>query len=448
MLLASLLPLAFGIYLCASPVQNPGVQDCGAPVVFAVTGRTNGRLPPDGVVMPPDELARLRAQTPCNELVEQRMRWATWSFAGFLMLAFGGAILGLVDDRLSLRRAPRFESLLRERTSDLPGEVWDRPVVPESDIGVTLPDVEGSDVEALVVWSVVTVVGLAFVAGVGATLDPLGSVNVLGLLVVLVLAAGARLVAGAQLAVIDSGARAWPDRLRRALPVMVAADWAGRIRPAFGAIGIEEHALVRSGTARHRASLAVGVSCLVALVVHFVFAGVLFVAWVLAGERGGGWPRFPLVLVLVLLALVVAGLLVAVPRFRQLPCTLDRSTLDALRVRVQDAPTQVLILAGLSLALLVLHGLVVLVLLASLGSTVPAVAALFWVTMALVLRAWAPVPEGLVAADLLLVIGLCTAGVAPAIAVVAVLLWRVAMVWLPMVPGVIVTRRLVPRGVL
>src|SRR4029077_19983158 len=44
LLLGSLLPFAVGIFLLAAPVRNPGVQDCGAPVIFAITGRTNVRL--------------------------------------------------------------------------------------------------------------------------------------------------------------------------------------------------------------------------------------------------------------------------------------------------------------------------------------------------------------------------------------------------------------------
>lgn len=417
-------------------------------MVFAVTGRTNGRLPPDGVVMSPDQLATLRDQTPCDELVEQRMRWATWSVATFLALAFGGAVLGLVDDRLLLRRAPRFESLLRERPSGLPGDVWDRPVVPVSDIGVQLPVVESSDVEAFVVWSLATVVGLAIIGGLADMFDALGSMNLVGLVVALMLALGARVVAGSQLASVDSGNRSQADRLRRAVPVMLAADWAGRVRPAFGAMGVEEHALVRAGVARDRVVRDLGVLCGVAVLAHLGVTGLLFLGAVVFGGHDGGWPPHALVSVLVASAMVVAGLVVGAARFRQLPCTIDRSTFDAARRALGERPTDLLVLVGLSIAMPLVHGVLVVVLVASLASPVAVVPILFWVSAALAVRVLVPVPEGFVGTDVVLLIGLCFTGVAPAAAAVAVLLWRVLMVWLPLGPGYAMTRSLVRRGVL
>ena len=63
-------------------------------------------------------------------------------------------------------------------------------------------------------------------------------------------------------------------------------------------------------------------------------------------------------------------------------------------------------------------------------------------------RAFAPVPEGLLAADVLLVIGFSLSGVAPVVAVGAILLWRALMVWLPLLPGFVVTKTLVGRETL
>jgi uncharacterized membrane protein YbhN (UPF0104 family) len=66
----------------------------------------------------------------------------------------------------------------------------------------------------------------------------------------------------------------------------------------------------------------------------------------------------------------------------------------------------------------------------------------------LAFRAFAPVPEGLVAADVMLVLGFSVAGIAPVVAVAAVLLWRVLMVWLPLLPGYFVSKSLLARGTL
>ena len=123
--------------------------------------------------------------------------------------------------------------------SGAPGEVWDRPVVPRDDIGVRLPDVESSDVEALVVWSVVTVCVLLIVAGVGSTWDALADINAIGLLGALLLAVVARVVAGGQLALADSGARPTADRLRRAIACRI------RVR-----LGRKDPSRVRRGRCR------------------------------------------------------------------------------------------------------------------------------------------------------------------------------------------------------
>ena len=88
-------------------------------------------------------------------------------------------------------------------------------------------------------------------------------------------AAAARLVAGTQLALVDTGARLLADRWRRAIPVAAGERSAGRIRPAFGAIRVEGHSLVRAGVDRTRALLDLGVACLLAVLAHallFVFS--------------------------------------------------------------------------------------------------------------------------------------------------------------------------------
>ena len=50
------------------------------------------------------------------------------------------------------------------------------------------------------------------------------------------------------------------------------------------------------------------------------------------------------------------------------------------------------------------------------------------------------------AADAFMVLGLCAVGVDAVVAVAAVLLWRILMTWLPMIPGYVLTCRLIDRG--
>ena len=95
-----------------------------------------------------------------------------------------------------------------------------------------------------------------------------------------------------------------------------------------------------------------------------------------------------------------------------------------------------------------IHGMVLWALVASLGDHAPLVPILFWSVFALAFRAFAPVPEGLVAADVVLVIGFSLAGCRAGGRGGAILLWRALMVWLPLLPGYFATRTLVRRGTL
>ncbi len=149
---------------------------------------------------------------------------------------------------------------------------------------------------------------------------------------------------------------------------------------------------------------------------------------------------------LILLAMAVAGVVVVSARFRQLPCTLGRPTIDRLFERWRQGPVEVIAAFALAAVLPLVHGAILWTLVTSLGDHAPLAPIAFWTVFALVFRAFAPVPEGLVAADIVLLLGFSLAGVAPVVAVAAVLLWRVLMVWLPLLPGYFATKSLLARG--
>lgn len=430
------------------PVSNPGVQDCGAPVAFAITGRTDERLPLETEGLTPDEVRERRAQTPCNERVHDRLILGTWCLLAFLGLAVIGAVLGLVEDRLRFRRAPRFEALLRERPADAPGEVWDRPVVPREDIGATLPEVESIDVEALAVWSGAMVCVLLIVGGLSGTWETLTSARILPLLLVLLLVVIARGVAALDLDVLERGLlgrRGMPDR---ALLIALACDWAGRIRPSFGAAGVQSHALVRHGVERSRVLVDVGVEFSVAAVVHAALVLLLALAALVGDVPDGAWPPFALLLALAVVAFAVVGVVWLPVRFRRLPCTLGRETVRRLRDRWSANPVDVLLMAALAGCLPVIHGLVVLAAVRAFDGGGSAGPILLVVLLALAFGAFSPVPDGTLAVEAVLVLGLSLTGVEPVAAVAAALVWRAAMYWLPMIPGYVVTRRLEARGTL
>lgn len=441
------MPLLAGVLLLALPVNNPSVQDCGTPAAFAITGRTNALAPRVGEGgLTADDVAARRAQTPCNERVDDRLHLGLWLIGAFLALAFTGAVLGVIDDRWQLRRAPRFEVLLRERPAGAPGEVWDQPIVPSDDMGVTLPDLEASDVEAVAVWSAVTICVLLIVSGVGDAFDALLDINLLGLVVAALLAAALRLIAGAELSALERGLLGRARGLGHAVQIAIGCDWAGRMRPAFGAIGVQAHAMIRDGVDRSRALLGMGSATLVAFIVHTGLTVVFVAAGLVFGDRDGSWPRFPVLLVLIVLAMLIAGGVVLTARIRQLPCTLGRPALRHLTDRFSAAPAEVITTAALAAALPVVHGLVLWVLVVALGGEVALVPVLGTMLLALAFRAYAPTAEGYVAADVVLVIGLSLAGAAAVDAVVAVLLWRLLTSWLPLAPGYFMARQLSDDG--
>jgi hypothetical protein len=115
-LLASLVPLVVALALFLVPVENPGVQRCGSPIVFAIQSPGNDRVAREGLDDATFEARR--SQTTCTERVDDRLRLGFLAGAVFVALAFVGAVIGIVDDRLRYRRAPRFETLLRERPTD------------------------------------------------------------------------------------------------------------------------------------------------------------------------------------------------------------------------------------------------------------------------------------------------------------------------------------------
>lgn len=113
--LAFVVALVFGL----RPVENPGVQDCGTPLGAMI------RNDPDTVVPiltddAPDNAAGLRSQTSCSERVSDELTWVGLAAAAGVVLGFAGALTGLADDRAQVRRAPRFETMLRRRPEDAP----------------------------------------------------------------------------------------------------------------------------------------------------------------------------------------------------------------------------------------------------------------------------------------------------------------------------------------
>lgn len=112
LLIGSLVPLVIALWALTAPVSNPGVQACGSPLWFVID--SGGNSPVDATSLDDATAEALRAQPRCTQRVDQRMTIAMWSGGAFVALALTGAVLGLVDDRRSVRSAPDLDEVLPE----------------------------------------------------------------------------------------------------------------------------------------------------------------------------------------------------------------------------------------------------------------------------------------------------------------------------------------------
>lgn len=441
LLVLSLVPLGFALWLALSPVENPGVQDCGSPVAFVAQNRTNVRLPRIGDPDYTPDTPRLNDQPRCTERVDERLGTvAAWG-AAFVGTALLGAVLGLIDDRLRLRREPRFEELLREAPADAPQPGWDQPVIPMEDLGRELPDVEGEDVEALFVWGVVgSIVVPAVVAG-REVLDVVDRLQFVPVLVAVLLGLLLPVLAAAPLMAAADSRIAF----QRATAVAVAGGYLTRVMPAFGWSGVQAHVLARAGVpaadARRRAGLAV-------VVAGAVVAVAFVVGWLILVTSGeGDWPPRALLLVLGIAIGLSAGIGLLPVRYRRLVFPLDRSLLQEWS-SLARRPLSLAALIGGAIAQPLVVGLALVFAVEACGGEASALAVLGVAWFALGLGAVVPTPGGLPVVEAATVVALALVGVDPAVAAAATVVWRLATYWLALLPGAVATRRLSRAGAL
>lgn len=437
---ASLLAAA---WFALAPVENPGVQDCGAPLRYIVTNERDAVVPVGTPGAPPDA-PLLRSQAPCSERVVVPLERAAMFTAVGVALGLAGAALGLLDDRIDLRRAPPFEELVRPRPATAPGRPLDPVATSVDDLGRDLPLVEQTELALLVGGWLVAAVALVSLAGVDAVRSALGQVGAGQVVVVAVLLAAGRAVAGTGRWLAQGGGRrplAVP--VAESLDLAVAADWEARTRPETGVAGLDVHHLVRGlDVARSEARARVGAGVAVALVVHLV---ALVVAAV------GGVPEVPepdgREYVLLVGGLVVA-LLVGLARTpgvlratAVVPVPGDlRTAADAER---RSATAAAAVAAALGI---VLQVAAVAVLLDAVGAGLAVrVVAVAWL-VAVTVGAASPFGggAGLTEGVLVLLAWRWGAPVAPVVA--AVVLWRLADGVVPLLPGWVAGRRLRAAG--
>jgi uncharacterized membrane protein YbhN (UPF0104 family) len=246
-----------------------------------------------------------------------------------------------------------------------------------------------------------------------------------------------------------------PVRLpvRRLFAVQVAAGFANHVLPAgCGGMAVNIRFLHRHGLSRGAAIGAVGLNLLAGTVTHTALLAVAVLlapaSLTAAYSRGGpGAPPGPWPL-LVALALPLAGVLAwAVRRWWRPAARHLREQLSVLGIVLRTPARAAQLWLG-SLAVPILHCLTLYAVLRSLGGTVPLVPVALAYLVASAIAAVLPSPGGFGALDVTLVGGLVAVGTPAAVALAAVLAYRLLTVWAPLLPGACVLAVLVRRRVI
>jgi glycosyltransferase 2 family protein len=221
--------------------------------------------------------------------------------------------------------------------------------------------------------------------------------------------------------------------------MQVASAFVGRIAPAnTGTLAVGVRFLQRSGVDTAAAGAAVGLNALIGFVVHLALMAA-FVAW--AGARGPGFslPDANAWLLAIAIAGVASGLIVGlVPALRRriLPPLLGylRTAGSSLADVVTD-PLRVLALLGGALGITFAFIFTLMASVAAFGGGVsfPEIGAAYLIAAAI--GSATPTPGGLGAVEAALVAALTGYGMADSAAVSAVLTFRLATYWAPMIPG-------------
>jgi uncharacterized membrane protein YbhN (UPF0104 family) len=447
LLVLALVAFVAAVVIGLIPVTNPGVQSCGTPFAYVWSNPNDVVLAAPGSVDAPADVDQLRAQPPCHQRVDDRLILIGFLVVGTVGFGLLGALVGLLDDRAEYRAQPRFETFLRERPDGAPSDPWDQPVIPESDLGERLPDIEWREVRVVVGVGLVVTLLMVGLAGFGAVGHAFGHLHVGWLvLAVLLVVAGYGVAAAGVLAATEGdgppGARRSPGPV---VATAVASSFTGRLLPEYGAAGLAVHHLVRAGVERRRAISQVALVDTAAVPLHGLLTLVVALS-ALGAEQPQtsplrlGWA----VWILVVVALVV-GLIDGPRRYRTLVVAPDRRSWTEL-VGLRRDPLRLAAIVGSCVVLAVVSGCGLLAAAHAFGAS-PATGPALLVGLALaVVVVASPIPDGAGLVEAVSVLGLVWAGVSPPVAVAAMITARVLSFWLPLLPGWLVLRRLQRAG--
>jgi undecaprenyl-diphosphatase len=228
--------------------------------------------------------------------------------------------------------------------------------------------------------------------------------------------------------------RFWPTVLAQA-----ASSFVNRVSPAnVGGMALNARYLQKSGVETSAGVAAVGVNSVAGAIVHLVLM-VVFFTWAGRGlAKAFKLPSSSKLLVILALVAAVIGIVLATRQGRRfaarklLPGL--RSSLASLR-RVGRSPVKLALLFGGSalVTLAYVGGLAASVEAFGGGASIAQIGAVYMGSS--LIAAASPTPGGLGAIEALLVAGLTGVGISPGPAVSAVLTYRLATYWLPVLPG-------------
>jgi uncharacterized membrane protein YbhN (UPF0104 family) len=236
-----------------------------------------------------------------------------------------------------------------------------------------------------------------------------------------------------------------------ALRLQVASSFVSQIAPAnTGRLAAGVRFLQRAGFEPAAATTAVGLNAVGALAVHLTLM-TAFIAWTgTSGVGGFSLPQANTILVVIAVVVSASGLAVGlVPSLRRRvggPLMAQARTAAAAVATVVTDPMRVVSLLAGGTGITLSYTLTLAAAIQAFGGGVsfPQIGAAFMVSSAL--ASAAPTPGGLGALEAALVAALTGYGMADGEAVSAVLTFRLATLWLPILPGWLTFQQMQRRG--
>lgn len=230
-----------------------------------------------------------------------------------------------------------------------------------------------------------------------------------------------------------------PDRLPLGpnLGVQFATSFVGVAMPG-GAIALTARFLQRRGIDPAQALAAVGVDTVAGVLVHFSLLGVFLAQAGTSGITAFHLPVTGTVAIAVLVMLVLIVALATVPRIRRL---LTSQLLPALKraghgvAETARHPMNLFELFGGSVAITMGYILALQVSVLAFGEGPPFSSVALVYLVGSVIASVAPTPGGIGAVEATLIAGLTSAGMQSDRAIGAVILFRIATFWIPLMPG-------------